>query len=133
MDAVFFRCHASEGSRKQQVKKHKKENCRIRAVLFGRSLIESAAAFSQGNILVGCCFQHMKFPVSFVGNEEENQSSSFVQIRSVSRRLRRVHQQLQCPGLSGHRGFYLLLQSFWLFLPHIVSEQEHQFPDLLRR
>lgn len=46
MDAVFFRCHASEGSRKQ-VKKHKKENCRIRAVLFGRSLIESAAAFSQ--------------------------------------------------------------------------------------
>jgi len=29
------------------VKKHKKENCRIRAVLFGRSLIESAAAFSQ--------------------------------------------------------------------------------------
>ena len=47
MDAVFFRYHASEGSRKQQVKKHKKENCRIRAVLFGRSLIESAAAFSQ--------------------------------------------------------------------------------------
>ena len=129
----FFRCHVSEGSRKQQVKKHKKENCRIRAVLFGRSLIESAAAIFTGNILVGCCFQHMKFPVSFVGNEEENQSSSFVQIRSVSRRLRRVHRQLQCLCFQIVADFYLLLQSFLAFLAHIVSEQEHQFPDLLRR
>lgn len=40
--------------------------------------------------------------------------------RSVSRRLRRVHRQLQCPVLSDRHGSYLRPQSFWLSLLHIV-------------
>ena len=40
--------------------------------------------------------------------------------RFVSRRLRRVHRQLQCPVLSDRHGSYLRPQSFWLSLLHIV-------------
>lgn len=47
MDAVFFSMPCIRRKPQAAGEKHKKENCRIRAVLFGRSLIESAAAFSQ--------------------------------------------------------------------------------------
>ena len=133
MDAVFFSMPCIRRKPQAAGEKAEKRELPHQSSSLWKKFNRKCSRVFTGNILVGCCFQHMKFPVSFVGNEEENQSSSFVQIRSVSRRLRRVHQQLQCPGLSGHRGFYLLLQSFWLFLPHIVSERAHQFPDLLHR
>ena len=53
--------------------------------------------------------------------------------RFVSRRLRRVHRQLRCPVLSDRHGSYLLPQSFWLSLLHIVLKRVHQSPDLPRR
>lgn len=89
-----------------------------------------AAAFSQGNILVGLLLSAYEIHF-FVGNEEEKSEFLFRADQIRFRRLRRVHQQLQCLGFRSSR-IYLLLQSFG-FLPHIVSEQEHQFPDLLRR